>query len=449
MRKLLILPFLFLSLLALSQVPNFEFENWDNFEIQSPADWSFNGNVSQSLDKTDGTFAVKLENKISSEQEIGFVANTPITNNFNGGKPYTDIPLVMRFDAKYDLAQGDVAKAIAVFKASGQPIATVDFSMTGNTADTFVTYKIPIQWLISAVPDSIIILFVSNDFDNTQLNGDGYLIVDNLIFESIGIPDQQVDNPSFENWETTNVAHPTNWYTSSLIASELLGFQIDVESVVKSTVSHSGFSLLLQNKFFDGELFPGVAFTGNSFDENFPPAFAVSSNWKNLQGYYKYNPENNDSGSIAALMYQNGNIIGSAQFYATNLVDDISYFSTPIVYFGGSTPDSATIIIASANFENARGTNSKLWVDKLSFTNNPASTENLTKTISVYPNPSNNVINVSVSFDAENYYVFNLIGEEVILSESNVIDISELPSGSYFIRVTGNNNILTTKFVKS
>ncbi|MBT8327999.1 MAG: hypothetical protein KJP21_09775, partial [Bacteroidia bacterium] len=262
MRHLLLIPLLLFCILAVSQIPNYEFENWENHEIESPDDWVFSGNVSQTTDKNDGLYAVRLENKSNSEPEVGFVANTIISDNLEGGQPYTDIPLVMRFDAKYDLAQGDVGKAIAIFKAAGQAIGTVDFSMTGNTADTFVTYTIPIQWFVSAAPDSLIILFVSNDFDNTSLNGDGYLIIDNVVFESIGVPDDQVDNPSFENWGTIDIAHPSDWYTTSLLVSDVFGIQSDIESVVKSTESHAGFSALLQNKSFDGDILPGVAFTG-------------------------------------------------------------------------------------------------------------------------------------------------------------------------------------------
>ncbi len=451
MRQLLLLPLLFFCILTIAQVPNYEFENWENFEIQSPDDWVFSGNVIQSTDVTDGSYSVRLENKANSEPEVGFVANTMISDNFEGGQPYSDIPLVMRFDAKYNLAQGDVGKAFAIFKASGQAIGTVDFSMTGNTADTFITYKIPIQWFVSAAPDSLILLFVSNDFENNSVNGDGYMIIDNVVFESFGIPDQQVDNPSFENWGSINISHPTDWYTTSLIANDLFGFQADIESVVKSTESHSGFSALLQNKSFGGDILPGVAFTGTAFDESFPPAFEVSDNWEYLQGYYKYTPENEDTGAIAVLMYQNGNMIGSGQFNLTKQVDDITYFSTPIGYFaaGGAFADSASIVIAAADFENPKGVNTKLWVDKLTFTNDPAGINDINEIISIFPNPANNEITISVTFKAAEYKILDVLGKEVISSNNNKIDISTLPKGTYFIRVTGDDNILTTSFIKS
>ena len=451
MKQLLLFTALLFNILAFSQVPNYEFENWDNFEIESPTDWVFSGNVSQTTDKTDGSFAVRLENKANAEPEVGFVANTVISDNLEGGQPYSDIPLVMRFDAKFDLATGDVGKALAIFKASGQAIGTVDFSMTGNTADTFVTYKIPIQWFVSAAPDSLILLFVSNDFDNNSVNGDGYMIIDNVVFESFGVPDQQVDNPSFENWGTIDVAHPTDWYTTSLLVTEVFGVQADIESVVKSTESHSGFSVLLQNKSFGGDILPGVAFTGKEFDETFPPAFEVSDNWEYLQGYYKYAPENNDTGAIAVLMYQNGYMIGSGQFDLTKPVNDMTYFSTPIGYFaaGGAFADSASIVIASADFDNPKGTNTKLWVDKLSFTNDPASLDDVSKVIRVFPNPTSNTLNVTVDFQAERFEVINVLGEEVITTRSNTIDVSHLPKGTYFIHVIGGNKILTTSFLKS
>lgn len=77
-------------------------------------------------------------------------------------------------------------------------------------------------------------------------------------------------------------------------------------------------------------------------------------------------------------------------------------------------------------------------------------------TFSVYPNPTHDMINISIAKDIENwvaYEIYDLLGKlrsQSALSSLQVsIDVSELPSGIFIIRLLGEDgNDSVTKFTK-
>lgn len=70
----------------------------------------------------------------------------------------------------------------------------------------------------------------------------------------------------------------------------------------------------------------------------------------------------------------------------------------------------------------------------------------------VYPNPAKNVLNLSLDKTISNVAVFNLLGQQVIAKSLNTnmsqIDMSHLMSGTYFVKVTADNQTKTIKVVK-
>jgi len=71
------------------------------------------------------------------------------------------------------------------------------------------------------------------------------------------------------------------------------------------------------------------------------------------------------------------------------------------------------------------------------------------KTQKVYPNPSNNFISIS-NFKNGKIEIINSLGQLILTtSQTENINIENLPSGIYWIRFTGENTILKTlKFIK-
>ncbi|MAD97215.1 MAG: hypothetical protein CMB99_07820 [Flavobacteriaceae bacterium] len=73
--------------------------------------------------------------------------------------------------------------------------------------------------------------------------------------------------------------------------------------------------------------------------------------------------------------------------------------------------------------------------------------------VSVYPNPSNNVVNLTANEIITKAEVFNVIGKKMrsfnVNSNSTSINISDLNPGIYVLKYEINNKVGTTKFVKN
>jgi hypothetical protein len=75
-------------------------------------------------------------------------------------------------------------------------------------------------------------------------------------------------------------------------------------------------------------------------------------------------------------------------------------------------------------------------------------------TVKVFPNPSNSgVFNISTAASGESVEVLNILGSVIYKQKKTTadaqIDLSTLPSGSYFLRVSGNYGTRTEKLVIS
>jgi CubicO group peptidase (beta-lactamase class C family) len=81
---------------------------------------------------------------------------------------------------------------------------------------------------------------------------------------------------------------------------------------------------------------------------------------------------------------------------------------------------------------------------------NLSATENISKKISIYPNPSHNAIQIAnLSNEKYEVKILNLIGKVVLLkSNESTIDISNLARGMYFISVTQDGKNQTKRFIK-
>ncbi len=73
----------------------------------------------------------------------------------------------------------------------------------------------------------------------------------------------------------------------------------------------------------------------------------------------------------------------------------------------------------------------------------------------IYPNPSQNILNINLSKTNknENISIINMLGVEVLkvnnVTNSNIIDISNLAKGTYIIKLISDNNNETKTFIKN
>jgi len=76
-----------------------------------------------------------------------------------------------------------------------------------------------------------------------------------------------------------------------------------------------------------------------------------------------------------------------------------------------------------------------------------------TDAIAIFPNPTSGILNINAIEATSSVEVFNVIGDKVYSSSlvkgNNVIDLSSLSNGAYFVKLNSNNQIITKKVVLS
>ena len=65
--------------------------------------------------------------------------------------------------------------------------------------------------------------------------------------------------------------------------------------------------------------------------------------------------------------------------------------------------------------------------------------------ITIYPNPAEDVINISSSNQINNVTVFNFIGQPVYQGNSNIINTTNFKTGVYIIRIETTEGLTTEK----
>ena len=67
---------------------------------------------------------------------------------------------------------------------------------------------------------------------------------------------------------------------------------------------------------------------------------------------------------------------------------------------------------------------------------------------SIYPNPVNSILNISTEENLNSYKVKNLAGQEICSGNTNLIDLSSINNGLYFVEIETNRGACVKSFVK-
>ena len=85
------------------------------------------------------------------------------------------------------------------------------------------------------------------------------------------------------------------------------------------------------------------------------------------------------------------------------------------------------------------------------FTNNTLSSSDFSQNnleVKLYPNPVNDVLNIETALEIQNVEIYNIQGQKVLSSNQKQINISDLASGMYMVRIQDiDNNSATKKIV--
>ena len=90
---------------------------------------------------------------------------------------------------------------------------------------------------------------------------------------------------------------------------------------------------------------------------------------------------------------------------------------------------------------------------KLNVSSNPTGIDHINSTsIRIYPNPVNDVLNISNSENISSVSIYNMLGQEVLFSKMNTssgqINVSALPKGIYLVKALVGTTINSFKISK-
>lgn len=261
----------------------------------------------------------------------------------------------------------------------------------------------------------------------------------------------QVPNNDFEIW-TNN--EPSDWYTS---------IQNGYDSTIyQSTNAHGGQScvhgVVALNS--NGQI-GGPQLTSATFANNFL-GFPISSNFDSVRYYFKFNPVGGDMLIVSIGIHDAST--------ATDIWLDQETFTTPVTSWTAvakkidySQGGSATNFFIDFSVVDYMGSYDSLHVgtdfhiDDVILYNTTAaiSNENSLGLTNVFPNPCNDVINLSLgkAINHVDYMLYELNGN-VVNAESKrqnqtlTINTSGLLTGFYMLRVISDNRIQYFKIQK-
>jgi hypothetical protein len=275
---------------------------------------------------------------------------------------------------------------------------------------------------------------------------------------------QTIPNAGFENW--TNMGaynNPVGWDQLNSLTS-----LVQVYTCEQGSPGNVGsFYLKLTSKTAPGVgVAPGVAVSGvidvatqqpkSGFAFTAQPQ-ALTGKWQHMifgssQGYVDVKLTKWNSGTNSRITVASGHVdlTGMAMSWAN--------FTIPLAYLETFAPDSCIITLAASGTTPAN--NDYLWVDELAFSGSVTSllVKESDKAIQLFPNPSASVLNIDLAslneatvqikiFDFKGNLVIDM--SNVVSTNTNAIDISELAQGNYVLNVISNKGLLSKKFMKN
>ena len=231
-------------------------------------------------------------------------------------------------------------------------------------------------------------------------------------------------NMSIGNWDTSNVTNMINMFRRATSFNQDIGSWDTSNVVFMSGMFDNAYSFNQSIGYWD---------TSNVIDMDRMFYYATDFNqdigyWDtsivgNMDRMFFYAESfNQDIGSwdtsnvfVMARMFDNAYSFNQniSSWCVTNIVSEPIYFSYQSVLSESNKP--------------VWGTCPSLIIDAQNESN-----------ISVYPNPTSSIINIEQDFKTA--IVYDISGKELLKSTSKTIDLSELPSNIYLLRLYDNNN---------
>lgn len=440
-------------------IPNGSFEEWevrDHFKLDRWYTWT--KNVERTTDSKEGNYALKLSNTyVEGASGTRGLARTIDYNNKNeiNGLASNADALSLAFWCKYDLAIGDTARVYAVLRQKGVYRGKIDFKFTGSSNNKFVEFSVPIEWGTSGSRQIDTTWFTLYSYTENQVDGDGYVIFDDLHFENIGEKVGTFYNGGFEEWYNIGIDFPSQWRSVDLLAYDSYTNFLQSKSCTLSESGNTNLganSLVIQNYKGGENVYRGYAFLGDENNDYYTPHFPFADTFRYLQGYYKFLPDGEDTARINVRTYANGGRRSFDDLYLHEEKAEWTFFSIPLSYNNVINPDSASLILYSSYDKgNEHGINTQLYVDQLEFVMEPEPLKLTVDELSIsnhyYPNPTAGKLYLDSRLNIEQAEARSTIGQRHTLTAyRNQLDLSNLSDGMYFITIiTEKDETITIK----
>lgn len=266
-----------------------------------------------------------------------------------------------------------------------------------------------------------------------------------LVILSISINAQSIPNAGFEIW---NFFLPFGWEAT---------YMGDTGTIYKTTDAHSGQYAVALKMTGDTSSWCSrtVLLSGPSYNQ---PSIPYSGRPFALAGYYKFFPVNDDTMNIFFELTQNGNLLGSGNFFSyAPTGDTYQYFEIPVNYLLNGYSDAALIMaMVDKGPIDCDFIGSLLLLDDLAFINSPSGTEENNFSENNDNNFSLSQLNDYTSIKyflaektAVNISIFDISGKKMaeIVNSNNqpsgqytaFFDTGNFPGGLYFFRIETNN----------
>ncbi|MFT3796343.1 T9SS type A sorting domain-containing protein [Flavobacterium sp.] len=123
---------------------------------------------------------------------------------------------------------------------------------------------------------------------------------------------------------------------------------------------------------------------------------------------------------------------------------------------GNLLPDSTVLVNGTTYYasQNVGGCESRILANRLAVTVTATlgNQQFSQSDIRLYPNPASHSLKVSYPTNVDQIEIYNLLGQMFLQQQQNkndfTVDVSNLKSGHYMIRLQAGNEIVTTKFIK-
>ncbi|MGC4039323.1 MAG: T9SS type A sorting domain-containing protein [Flavobacterium sp.] len=139
-------------------------------------------------------------------------------------------------------------------------------------------------------------------------------------------------------------------------------------------------------------------------------------------------------------------------------IADLAVTGTGLIWYSDATGSTvlptSTLLVHGTTYYVSQTVNGSCESARLPIlVENPLSTDDFnSNNFSFQPNPVKNVLNLSYTKEISNVEVYNLLGQRVIANKFSTntpqVDMSQLSSGTYMVKVTSDKQVKTIKVIK-